>query len=257
VFALVAAVTGWILLGQTDKVAVPDVTNQKFEAAVLALKANNLKYTRTDEQNPTCTKGNVMAQSPAAGNRVEKGATVALTVCAGPATVKIPDVEGETAEDAQKALEDLGLSVKVEKRDGRREAGTVQGTDPKPGKEVKVNSTVTLYVSRGNKTVLPDVVGDTRDEAVSRLENADFNVNVEERPAEVGETPNTVVDQSPNGGASVFKNSTVTITVVTEPVASPSPTPTIPPTPTPTLTGDTVGYRSGSDSGVSLPWLEG
>jgi serine/threonine-protein kinase len=247
VFALVAVITGVILMNQTDKVEVPQVTDQTFDAAVTTLKANNLGYSREDTFGTDCKKGNVVAQVPTAGNQVDSGSQVKLTVCVGPKKVEIPDLEGESAEEARDALEKLKLDVDVEERDGRRKAGTVQETDPKAGEEVNEGSKVIVYVSRGNKTVMPNVVGDAPDAARSELENAGFTVNVEQRPAEDGETPNTVVGQNPNGGATVYKGISVTITVATEPVVSPTPTP-IPTTPIPTPTGGTIAYRSDGDA---------
>ncbi|HEX6074690.1 MAG TPA: Stk1 family PASTA domain-containing Ser/Thr kinase [Micromonosporaceae bacterium] len=248
VFALVALATGLFLANQTQDVEVPNLNGQKYEAAVATLTAKKLKAAKQDQFDAECTKGNVVGQQPAAGNPVAEGTTVTLTVCAGPKTVEIPDVVGKSEEAARDALEKLNLKVDVVERDGLRAAGTVQDTDPKPGKEVNEESTVTLYVSKGNKKRVPNVVGDARDDAVSELRSEGFRVDVVEREAGAGETPNTVVDQNPNGNASVLRGSTVTITVVTEPATSPTPTPT--PTPTPSVTGDTIGYRSDGDAGL-------
>jgi len=245
VFALVALATG-LYLAQTANVEVPNVQGLKVEDAKRALTAKNLTFTTADQADADCTKGTVVEQSPIGGNKVEEGSSVRLTVCVGPETAEIPDLKGDSEDEAKAELEKLGFRTKVVERDGAAEEGTVQRTSPKAGEVANVGSTVTIYVSRGNKVQVPDVVSSSREEAESELGNAGFDVEVTTRPAQSGETPNTVVNQSPNGGAWVLKGSTVRITVVTEPVVSPTPLPTTP-TPTPTATGEGVAYRSDDD----------
>ena len=59
-----------------------------------------------------------MAQDPASGN-LTKGGTVTLTISKGPKLVEVPSFIGKQADEARKALEELGFEVKVDNILGR------------------------------------------------------------------------------------------------------------------------------------------
>ena len=56
-------------------------------------------------------KGQVARQSPAAGREAATGDTVTLTLSKGPEMVEVPDVVGDSVDDARKALEGAGFQV--------------------------------------------------------------------------------------------------------------------------------------------------
>ena len=91
----------------------------------------------------------------------------------------------------------------------------VISTDPQAGATAPKGSKVTMVVSKGPKTfAMPNVVGMTKEEAVSFLENMGLVVKVYQLP--LTDPPNTVVLQDPDAGATVKQGQTVTI-YVTQP----------------------------------------
>jgi serine/threonine-protein kinase len=90
---------------------------------------------------------------------------------------EIPDLEGEHYQDAVAELEALGFDVEVHFRSGRggRDEGEVIHTDPDEGEEVDRGSTVVVVVAGGQVTV-PDIKGESLDDAQAALEDADLNV---------------------------------------------------------------------------------
>lgn len=96
----------------------------------------------------------------------------------------VPDVRGQTPEQAKALLEGLGfVFANGGPTDSELPNGTVANTDPAPGTNSGRGATITVYISKGNKVAFPDVVGDgqTYDfaSAQSALQSAGYN-NVQE-----------------------------------------------------------------------------
>jgi beta-lactam-binding protein with PASTA domain len=127
--------------------------------------------------------------------------------------VAIPDLVGASSvEEAQRMA---GGNVEVVEGDGvesQEPIGTVLSQDPAAGEMVGEGSSISVNVSRGAS--LPDVRGETRDEAVRSLERAGFEVD-EETEESSAEYEGYVSEQDPRGGGRVTAEagSTVTITV--------------------------------------------
>ncbi|MFA0842021.1 Stk1 family PASTA domain-containing Ser/Thr kinase [Streptomyces rochei] len=135
----------------------------------------------------------------------------------GNGTVAVPNLVGQTQDDAEKLLtnSDLELGTVQQKPCEDQKKGNICDQDPKQGTEVEKQSTVNLVVSTGApKVEIPDVEGLTFGEAESALKDKGFEV--EKQTEESTETPDTVLSQDPRGGASREKGTTVTLTVAKE-----------------------------------------
>jgi len=97
--------------------------------------------------NSSSPAGEVVAQSPAAGEKISQGSVVDLRVANG--TEGLVDVVGLTQKSAEAALAAENLKVKVKERFSSDAKGTVVSQSPTAGTKVKVGSTVVLVVSRG------------------------------------------------------------------------------------------------------------
>ncbi|MDT0306999.1 Stk1 family PASTA domain-containing Ser/Thr kinase [Streptomyces sp. DSM 44917] len=128
------------------------------------------------------------------------------------------DIVGQTEEEATRTLRNAGFNPAVgDPRSCEEEEGTVCTTDPEPGSDVERGATVTLFLSTGpEETEVPDVVGDDYEDAERELEEAGFEVD-RETEATSEEDPGTVLDQDPEGGTSLARGETVTLTVAEEP----------------------------------------
>ena len=117
-------------------------------------------------------------------------------------TLAVPDVVGETEEDARSTLEEQGFRVVVQNEFNEEERrGIVFEQDPAPDTEAEEGDTVTLTVSKGPKPVeVPDVVGESLESAGEILGEAGFQIgNVTREESE--EDEGTVLEQNPIAGA--------------------------------------------------------
>lgn len=108
---------------------------------------------------------------------VHQGDTARLSVSVGP----VPDVVDQSEGSARSALEGVGLVVAeesaTEASDAIEEGRVIRVSGPE-GRSWQPNDTVTLVVSTGPPLFeVPNVVGDSRDEAIEKLEGAGFQVD--------------------------------------------------------------------------------
>ncbi|MYU21528.1 Stk1 family PASTA domain-containing Ser/Thr kinase [Streptomyces sp. SID8352] len=195
-------------------VKLPDVGGYRLDRARAALKDEGLEPGMvTEEFSEDVPAGYVVATKPGADTYVRGGAAVALVVSKGRA-VEVPDVTGDSLDDAREELADAGLKVEVApgRVTSEYEEGEVARQSPEGGGEAAEGDTVTLTVSKGPELVeVPDVVGDSVDDATRALRDAGFEVR-EERGL-LGLFGDTVKKQSVEGGDTAPRGSTVTITI--------------------------------------------
>ena len=163
---------------------------------------------------------------------MRKGSTVTLIVSRGKEKVAVPAVEGKTRDEAERLLREADLeSAVTEREDEDAEPGTVLEQDPAAGTKIAKGRTVELVVAKEPAEVpVPGVIDAAEAEAVKALEDAGFDVNVEDAPAATPDEDGIVLDQDPDPDTPRPKGSEVTITVgrfepdvVPEPTATASP----------------------------------
>ena len=94
--------------------------------------------------------GTIISQEPAAGSRVEKGATVKVVISLGKEELTVPDLTGWTEAHARLYLEALGFRVgeSIDRLVSEHPYGTVDSTDLETGSKVKPGTTICLYISK-------------------------------------------------------------------------------------------------------------
>ena len=137
-------------------VAVPDLYGADREGAESTLVAAGLGVGRVATlASLDVPAGRVLAQSPVAGQQLRPGATVDLTVSAGPPELRIPTLEGLGENAARDLLEEAGFTVDVKQIPSPEALGTVARTDPPSGTGSRPPATVTIFVSLGPPTIDP------------------------------------------------------------------------------------------------------
>jgi beta-lactam-binding protein with PASTA domain/predicted Ser/Thr protein kinase len=137
--------------------------------------------------------------------------------------VAVPGVVGRSVDEATTMLTSKGFEVKrVDSVNDKQDEGIVFLQDPKAETQIDTGSVVTITVSTGSETEVPDVTGLDESAATSSLKNADLQVNSVPQPSPT--VPNgQVISQTPVAHTKKQKNSVVTIIVSSgkEPVPIP------------------------------------
>ncbi|NUR66504.1 MAG: Stk1 family PASTA domain-containing Ser/Thr kinase [Streptomyces sp.] len=197
-----------------ETVQLGDLKGLRLDKAKERLKNDGLEPGMvTREFSDDVIKGFVIRTDPEGGTELHAGTAVALVVSKG-SRIDVPDVTGESLEDAKADLTEAGLKVKVaaEQVNSEYDKGQVAAQTPGEGSEAAEGDTVTLTISKGPEMVeVPDVVGDSVDDAKDALEAAGFEVD-EDRGI-LGLFGDTVKSQSVDGGDTAPKGSTITIEI--------------------------------------------
>ena len=223
-FATLVAASLIFLLGENlfstgpQTVAVPNVKAQTVEEATLALTEVGLIVgTQTPQADDNAPKGSIIGQDPVAGELLELGQAVNLTISAGKEQTNVPDlIDLASSEDARLALTEAKLVLgKVTPKDSDKPEGTVISQDPAANTSVDVGTLVSITVSSG-KIPVPNVVGKSQTDAKNILLNAGFEVEIV--PAEDGTVAaGTVTSQSPAPKKMAVRGTTVTLVVAATP----------------------------------------
>jgi serine/threonine-protein kinase len=195
--------------------AVPNVVGLTEDQAAKALAKADLKAgTVTESYDESMAEGKVISQGEESGATFRSGTQVPFVVSKGPAPVNTPDLEDFSPESAETILNSAGL----ESQQGDDvfsddvDEGKIAEQDPAADEEVDKGSTVTWHLSKGpEKIKVPNVLGKSRGDAESALEDAGFSVDVEQ--GNFGVIFNRVVTQSPLGGHKLKRGDTVKISV--------------------------------------------
>jgi len=205
---------------------VPPVEGMKAGEAEDELRDAGFEPEQRREFSDTVRSGRVIETAPPEGSTARKGSTVTLIVSRGKEKVAVPDVVGSSRDEAERQLRAADLEPAVtEREDADAEAGTVLEQDPGAGTEVAKGATVELVVAKAPADVpVPGVIDETEDDAVQALEDAGFEVNVEDGEASSPEEDGIVLEQDPAPETPRRPGSEVTITVGRfEPEAIPEP----------------------------------
>ena len=214
--ALVGVLLYLILSGvlATEKSDVPRVTGKQLvEARAIMERAGfEVQTERVQSRQPF---DQVVDQDPNGGVEADEGSTVTLEVSGGPGDVLVPPVERLSEVQAVRELHKADLEVTTDPEfSDKVKKGFAIRTVPPEGTEVTKGTRVRLLVSQGPEQVtVPDVTGLTRDSAEARLRDEGFDVAADEQESD--EPEGDVISQSPSGGTSVTRGSTVTIVVST------------------------------------------
>ncbi|WP_180989424.1 Stk1 family PASTA domain-containing Ser/Thr kinase [Streptomyces cahuitamycinicus] len=102
-----------LVVSRGARIDLPDVTGDDEADARAELKEAGLKVKIATERvnSSEYDKGQVVRQAPKSGGPAAEGDTVTLTLSKGPEMVEVPDVVGDSVEDATRALEGAGFQV--------------------------------------------------------------------------------------------------------------------------------------------------
>jgi serine/threonine-protein kinase len=185
-----------------------------------------------EQSSDTVPKNHVVATSPGNDQVIDKGATVTMYVSSGPEQVQVPDVRGQSYDDATATLDDDGFKWRRVEQESDKPAGTVISQDPPGGSLKPKGARITLYVAKEAQTVdVPDVTGKTEDEAIATLFAAGLASKPTYQPVTDPNQDGKVIDQKPKAGKKVKRGSQVVFTVGQ--YTAPAQPPAQPPPPAP------------------------
>ena len=213
-------------LTRTKDVQVPNLVGKTIEEVENTLKGTKLTYEIKEEKyDVKIDKGLVISQDPEfkSNYKIKENQKMQLVVSLGQKLTNVPKVTGMTEEEARKALEESELEVVVvEEFDKKVEKGIVIKQDVDPETEVGAGSSVTITVSKGiEESTVPNVIGKPKADAIKEIEEAGLTVSATLTEEDKTKDDGIIIKQSLEGGTTVEKGSSMTITVnqIAQPVS--------------------------------------
>ncbi|MBR8642610.1 Stk1 family PASTA domain-containing Ser/Thr kinase [Streptomyces tuirus] len=201
------------------KVAVPNVIGLSLEEAEAKLEGNDYQLeVKTETREVSEEPGTVLDQDPASGKEVEKGSTVTLTIAKAEEKSTVPDVLGQSCDQAKAQMTAnnlVGNCTEVDTQDDNQ-VGKVIATTPQAGSSVDKNSSVNIQIGKKEqqKARVPQVVGQTVGQAKQTLAQAGFT-NIQFANGSDQSDNALVAAQDPQGNQEVDDPASTTVTLQT------------------------------------------
>ena len=144
----VGSAVNLVVAEASDTVTVPSVLGRPVDDARAAIEAAGLSFGNVTREASDQPVDAVLRTDPSGGAEVARGSTVSVVISSGPANVQVPDVVGQSADEAQTALGDAGLQASVQTEETCDDpADSVTGQSPSAGSEVEPGATVEITVA--------------------------------------------------------------------------------------------------------------
>lgn len=142
----------------TQWVTVPDVKTYVSDDAKKTLQDSGLQVVSKYVEDESVAAGTVVYTEPAGGETVEGGSTVNMYIARSKRDnmVSVTSVTGLQVSEGTADLQRQNLVVSVVEQPSSEAEGTILNQEPAAGTQVRIRSTVRLYVA----TAMPDVVQD-------------------------------------------------------------------------------------------------
>jgi len=198
-----------------DLFEVPDVGGLDRSAALDMIQAAGIQAVVTDSfRHPTALSGEVLGQTPLAGQLSTATDTVVLTVSLGAVRMSVPDVVRLGSTAARTVLEASGFTVTVYALEAELPAGLVVEVLPEPGTEVELPMEVTISVSTGPPLIrMPLLLGIEQEIAEVLIDSLGFVLLEVEDCFRFGQDQGRVVVQFPPSDSLVIPGSRVRLSV--------------------------------------------
>ena len=213
---LLSLIFGGYTAFNADRVTVPSLAGMSQKEAASVVAEIGLSAEIGEEIfSEDIPAGRVISSSPAGGGKIAKAGVVKLIISKGKERILIPNLIGQTPDIATQQLADLGLRVGeiFEVFSAQAEKGFIAKIEPLVGAEVKPNSLVNIFVSKGNEQVsLASYVGLGGEQALSELTQAGFDVSPTYKFSDTVLT-GLVISQTPASAPLVDKGSEITLDI--------------------------------------------
>lgn len=194
-------------------VDVPNVVGKQVSVAKNILEDKHLRVSTSEVTNPDVPAGQVISQTPGAGEKVKEQRTIHLVVSKGVGDITVPDLSGLTVDQARQRLKDVGLVVgKVTQQSvDNKPDGVIIAQSPSGDSKVSKGTTIDLVVNKvkAKKIQMPNVIGMTLKDARDTLSNAHLGIN---QVAGSVEEKSIVTEQSIKAGDEIDEGTAVNLT---------------------------------------------
>ena len=206
IFGGVAAYQGY-MSAQPKEIEVPNFVGMTLSEAN-AVNNGKFNFTYVSRYSDDIPVDSIIEQSPAGGSKkMKEGSTIELIVNSADTAVEVPYISGSLgSEEIIQRIESANLVPKILYVESDQTSQKVDAIYPPVGTEVKIGSTVYVFVSKGitKPTIkMPSIKGYNAEEAVAALKEAGFTTYKVEYDDKIEAGKDEVVRQNPLQGSEI------------------------------------------------------
>lgn len=214
---VIFAAIGMRVALKTREVVAPSLTGKTVnEATAMLIDAGlNLKVEEGRRLDPKVPAGQIVSQEPPAGAPTRRERSIRVWVSAGPRSMTVPSLPGESERTAQLRLQQEGLAVSAvaEIRSADYPVGAVVGQYPAPRSAAAQVSLLVNRGERGARFVMPDLIGVNGERAADLLRTRGFRATVVGDHPYPGVPAGTVLRQIPQAGFQIGPGEAISLEV--------------------------------------------
>ncbi len=197
-----------ITLSKGKKIKVPELTKMSMTEITNWVIENRLKIEFNDKYDDTVKENGIISVDKNKGDIIEQGTVIKVTISKG--SLKMPKFK--SFNDFRDWADKYGIKYEVKNEfSSSVKEGEVISYSYKTGEVIKNDDTIIVTLSSGEKTTMPKLIGLTKNQAISKLKEADIKYNFVYDAS--NEKKDTVINQSIKSGSDISKNTTVTVTL--------------------------------------------
>lgn len=206
-----------------ERAVMPEFEGHDIDEVKAALNAVELGCRTTYVETTQYPKNQVLSaaledgQTVLVGDKILINTTIVLTVSAGTDGIRVPAVEGMSEAEGTAALTKEGFSVvKTDEFSAEYAKGMIISQSPEGNTIAPIDSEVTIVLSKGGDNVevrMPEVLGNSREAAISTLEAAGLVVNNVEEAYNSDYPEGQICYQSYEAGTNVSAGTAVDLKV--------------------------------------------
>ena len=199
-----------LTISKGKEIKVPDLKNKTMSYVTKWMVENNLQINYKDKYDSKIKSGRVIESNYKKGDIIEEGTTIDIIFSKGPLVMKKFDNINDFKSWAD--TNQIKYEIKEEFNENLEKDKIIK-TSIEEGKNINLEDTITVYVSKGKAVTIPNFNGMTKKEAQNECDKLGIKCTFKEEYST--KSSGKVINQSIAEGTQISKGDTIVITIST------------------------------------------
>ena len=199
-----------LTISKGKEIKVPNLKNKTMSYITKWMVENDIQINYKDRYDNNIKSGRVIESNYKEGDIIEEGTTVDIIFSKGPLVMK----KFDNINDFKSWADTNGIKYEIKEEFNEEiEKDKIIKTSIEEGKNINLEETITVYVSKGIAVKIPNFIGKSKSEVQKECDSLGINCSFTESYST--KTKGTVIAQNINAGTEISKGDTIVITLAT------------------------------------------
>ena len=199
-----------LTISKGKEIKVPNLKNKTMSYITKWMVENNIQINYKDRYDNNIKSGRVIEINYKEGDIIEEGTTVDIIFSKGPLVMK----KFDNINDFKSWADTNGIKYEIKEEFNEKiEKDKIIKTSIEEGKNINLEETITVYVSKGIAVKVPNFIGNSKSEVQKECDSLGINCTFKEEYST--KSSGKVINQSIAEGTQISKGDTITITIAT------------------------------------------